>query len=248
MRRLVIGLLITGCYDSGATENLDSNALPAPPSVAAPRLLGTTAVRAEGASKDTALPGVEACALGEGRALCASSDDDGFYELGPFVPNTRFKVRYEKSGYAPLVAEYDIPEYSLAANVFLFSSESVALSARRLGMVHEPSRGAVLISVHTINYSGIVLLEGASARALGEARFTYASTAHELDPNLEATTDSGWALALGVLPGRYTVELSHVDRAATCGRLTADMSMFEDSAVVEAVPGEITMTKLYCLR
>lgn len=252
MRKLLMStavLLFVGCSDPGGTTHLEAGPLTATPTYAAPQLIGVAAVRLPGAQNDEPAPGVEACVLDRESSLCTRSANDGSYTLGPLTPRARSKVRYTKTGLLPLNVEYEIPEHSTAADVFLFSAATIAESARRLGVQHDEAASAgVVISANGMNYDGIFPLNGVRARTLGKAKFTYAALANELDTTLEATTASGWGIALGLEPGPLELEFSHIDPTVTCGRLTSRAGTLESSFVVETLPGELTQTTVYCVR
>jgi hypothetical protein len=242
MKKSIMGhaaLLLVGCYDPASAENAAPDQEPTAPALSAPKLSGTTAVRSPGSAIDAPTSGVQICALDVDGSACAWSGEDGHYSLGPLAPGSLARLRYAKPGLLSMVVDYDLPESSQLADVFLLP-EAVAGEAL--------ASPGIVVAVQKITYDGASPLEGARVRTAGTPPFVYASARNQLDRTLEATTETGWAAAFGVKPGRYTLEVSYSDPAVRCGSPTTRPGAFDGTIVVEPVAGSLAMVTVYCFQ
>jgi hypothetical protein len=244
-----LSLALAACGgEPDATPALTGTADGARPA-AIPYVSGIVSQRVLGSAVDRPLAGVEVCALGRETPVCSSSDDEGVYELGPLTPNSLNPIRYAKAGFIPLITQYAIAEHSTARDAFLVSeNDSREIAAATAGVAEWRDSAGIVVLGHLITYDGIVPLPALSARLADGSALVYPDAQNRLGSGLTATSERGWAVALGLQPGPIELEISGPRPQASCFAIPGSSGQSELAVALETLAGHLTLVEIYCFQ
>ena len=194
-----------------------------------------------------AIVDAEACAWSDHEVRCGKSSQTGAFEINGLPETGGFDLSLTHADHALVVSRIPFGGW-WAYDLEIPSHDSVRAFAQASGIEHGLEKGGILFRVEALGYGLTAPLSGGSIK-IADHSAVYADAEGRADATLDATSDRGWGVVLGLSPGEKPIHFSHPavdEKSASCGAVRANGKVAElDQVTVWA--GALTVVTMSCV-